>query len=139
VYLEIKSELNKLRIKDFSMLTRNKMRPILKKLRFNKYYEHTPHIINKLNGLPPPAIDRETESELRKMFMMIQIPFKKHCPKKRKNFLSYSYVLHKCCQLLGLDVYRAFPLLKSRAKLQEHDAIWRGICRDLGWRYSRSI
>jgi len=115
------------------------MRQILRKLRFNKYYEHIPHIINKLNKLPPPTIDRETESELRKMFMMIQKPFKRHCPKKRKNFLSYSYVLHKFCQLLRLPVYKAFPLLKSRTKLQEHDAIWRGICKDLGWKYYRSI
>ena len=37
-------------------LTPSKVREILKKLKKNKYYEHVPHIINKLNGLPPPIM-----------------------------------------------------------------------------------
>ena len=48
-------------------------------------------------------MSRETEEELRRMFTEIQIPFQKFCPKDRKNFLSYSYVLHKFVQLLDLD------------------------------------
>ena len=84
-------------------LTPYKLREILKKLKKNKYYEHVPHIINRLNGEPPPTISRETEEELRRMFKEIQIPFHKFCPKSRKNFLSYSYVLHKFVQLLELD------------------------------------
>ena len=62
------------------------------------------------------------------------------CPKNRKNFLSYSYVLHKFCELLELDdllVY--FPLLKSREKLQQQDRIWEKICRSLQWQYIPSI
>ena len=37
----------------------------------------------------------EVQEKLRMMFKEIQGPFMKHCPKTRKNFLSYSYVLHK--------------------------------------------
>ena len=37
------------------------------------------------------------------MFKEIQIPFLNNRPEGRKNFLSYSYVLHKFCQLLELD------------------------------------
>jgi len=62
------------------------------------------------------------------------------CPEERKNFLSYSYVLHKFCQLLELDdllVY--FPLLKSREKLQQQDRIWEKICGSLRWQYIPSI
>ena len=33
-------------------LTNKKVREFLKKLKLNKYYEHVPHIINRLNGLP---------------------------------------------------------------------------------------
>ena len=47
-------------------------------------------------------MSRETEEELRRMFKEIQIPFAKFCPKDRKNFLSYSYVLHKFVELLEL-------------------------------------
>ena len=63
-----------------------------------------------------------------------------HCPNNRKNFLSYSYVLHKFCELIELDdllIY--FPLLKSREKLQQQDQIWKDICKSLKWQYIPSI
>ena len=121
-------------------LTSSKVREILKKLKKNKYYEHVPHIINKLNGLPPPIMNRTTEEELRRMFKEIQIPFTKFCPKERKNFLSYSYVLHKFVELLELDQFiDCFILLKSREKLHQQDLIWRQICEYLKWEFIPSV
>ena len=74
------------------------------------------------------------------MLKVIQSPFIKHCPKDRKNFLSYSYVLHKFIQLLGLDEYLVnFPLLKSREKLYQQDKIWKMICQELNWEFIKSI
>jgi len=74
------------------------------------------------------------------MFREIQQPFQKHCPKYRKNFLSYSYVLHKFIQLLSIDEYLIyFPLLKSREKLYQQDRIWKNICIELGWEFINSI
>jgi len=106
----------------------------------NNYYEHIPHIISKLTGIPPPTISRETESTLKIMFKDIQKPFEKHCPKDRVNFLSYSYVLHKFCQLLELDhLLEHFPLLKNRDKLRQQDNIWKNICADLRWEYISSV
>ena len=87
----------------------------MKKLKYNKYYEHIPHIINIINGKPAPVLTRQYEDQLRMMFKEIQTPFMQHCPTDRKNFLSYSYVLHKFCELLELDdLLTYFPLLKSR-------------------------
>ena len=140
VYNQIISELKKERIEDMKTLTPHKLREILKKLKKNKYYEHVPHIINRLNGEPPPTISRETEEELRRMFKEIQIPFHKFCPKSRKNFLSYSYVLHKFVQLLELDEFtECFILLKSREKLHQQDQIWKEICNYLRWQYIPSV
>jgi hypothetical protein len=82
----------------------------------------------------------ELEDTFKSMFMQIQDPFEKHCPPTRKNFLSYSYVFHKFCQLLELDellVY--FPLLKSREKLFEQDKIWKNICKELRWQFIPSL
>ena len=74
------------------------------------------------------------------MFREIQEPFEKCKPHDRKNFLSYSFVLHKFCQLLELDeLLSNFPLLKSRSKLMQQDQIWKGICRELDWQYIPSI
>ena len=133
--LEIKKErLRKNKIK------RKQVRRFLKKLGYNKYYEHIPHIINRLNGVPPPIITLETEETLRSMFKMIQVPFVKHCPEKRKNFLSYSYVLHKFVQLLGMyELTSCFTLLKSRQKLYQQDIIWKHICHELDWPFIKSV
>ncbi len=140
VYDQILLELKKERITDMKLLSPIKLREILKKLKKNKYYEHVPHIINRLNGEPPPTINRETEEELRRMFKEIQIPFHKFCPKTRKNFLSYSYVLHKFVELLELDEFiPCFMLLKSREKLHQQDQIWKQICEYLKWQFIPSV
>ena len=140
VYDKIIIEIRKERIVNMAILTPQKLREILKKLKLNKYYEHVPHIINRLNGIPPPIMTRETEEKLRMMFREIQTPFIKYCPKDRKNFLSYSYVLHKFVQLLELDEFLpCFPLLKSREKLHQQDIIWKKICEDLKYEFIKSL
>ena len=140
VYDAICAELKKERILDYRTLARQKVREILKKLKFNKYYEHVPHIINRLNGQNAPVMSREIEEKLRYMFKEIQPSFQKNCPKDRSNFLSYSYVLYKFCELLDLDEYLpSFPLLKNRDKLYIQDKIWELICRDLAWQFIRSV
>lgn len=136
VYDSILEETKKMRIKDLRILTPDKIKRILKKLRLNKYYEHIPHIINKLNRLPPPILSRKMENKMRSMFVEIQLVFAEVCPPTRRNFLSYSYVLHKICELLELDEFLpCFPLLKSREKLNTQDRIWFDICEVLGYQY----
>nr|QBK88888.1 MAG: late transcription factor 3-like protein [Mimivirus LCMiAC01] len=121
-------------------MTQTDIKRILKKLGQTKYYEHRAHILSKFNGLPPPTINRETEEKLRDMFKQIQLPFQKHKPSTRKNFLSYSFVLHKFFQLLELDdLVACFQLLKSREKLRQQDAIWKNICKELDWQFIPSI
>jgi hypothetical protein len=140
VYDAICAELKKERILDYRTLARQKVREILKKLKYNKYYEHVPHIINRLNGQHAPVMSREIEEKLRYMFKEIQPSFQKNCPKDRSNFLSYSYVLYKFCELLDLDEYLpSFPLLKNRDKLYIQDKIWELICQDLSWQFIRSV
>lgn len=140
IFEKILSEIKKEQIKDTLKLSYNKMREILKKLKFNKYYEHIYYIIYRLNGISPPNFSPELEEKLRNMFKEIQGPFLKHCPDKRKNFLSYSYVLFKFCQLLEKDEYlKHFSLLKSREKLHVQDQIWRKICLEVRWEFIQSI
>lgn len=136
VYDKILVEIKKMRINNLAKLTRKKMKQILRKLKLNKYYEHIAHIINKLNGLPPPVMSRELEEKLKYMFKQIQSPFFKYCPKNRINFLSYSYVLYKMCELLGHDEFLPyFTLLKSTEKLHKQDIIWKKITNELKWQF----
>ena len=140
VYNEILVEIKKERITNMAHITPDKMRIILKKIKKNDYYEHIPYIINQLNGLPAPVIAPEIEEIIRGMFKAIQIPFEKYCPHKRKNFLSYNYVMYKFFELLELDEYLdCFQLLKSRTKLHQQDLIWKNICCDLNWQFIKSL
>jgi hypothetical protein len=140
IFERILGEIKKENISDPRRITHTKMREILKKLRLNKYYEHINYIINRINGQPTPHFPPEVEEKLRTMFKQIQPAFLKHCPKDRKNFLSYSYVLYKFFQLLGMDEYlRYFPLLKSREKIFAQEVIWRAICKELHWEFIPSV
>ena len=135
IFEDIKIELTKNRISDFTKLNRCKMQKILKKLGYNKLYEHIPFIINKISGLPAPKITREIEETFIKMFMQIQEPWDLYKPPGRKNFLSYPYILYKFSELLELDdllVY--FPMLKP-TKLMEQDQIWAKFCKHLKWEF----
>ena len=139
VFENILGQIKKERIQP-SSLNRSKIREILKKLKYNSFYEHVPHILSRLNGHTAPVMDRETEEKLRYLFKEIQPSFQKHCPADRSNFLSYSYVLYKLCELLELDDFlHCFPLLKNRDKLYAQDKIWEKICKDLQWEFIRSI
>ena len=136
IYKDIYNEINKNINLDIKTINYKHIREILKKLKYNKYYEHIPHLINILSGEKAPTISRASEEMLRSLFKEIQIPFMKHCPPTRKNFLSYSYVLHKFCELLEYDhLLPFFPLLKSREKLQQQDQIWQKICEEVKWEY----
>ena len=140
IYHDVYEELSKNIDFDIKKINYKTIREILKKLKYNKYYEHIPHLINVLSGEKAPKLSRRSEEMLRSLFKEIQIPFMNNCPPQRKNFLSYSYVLHKFCELLELDhLLPFFPLLKSREKLQQQDQIWEKMCKDLKWQYIPSV
>ena len=140
VYDQILTELKKQKFDNIANLKVSKLKEVMKKLHLNKYFEHISHILCHLNGTPVVNMPPELENQLRRMFQLIQAPFLQHAPPSRKNFLSYSYVLHKFLQLLGEDEYIVhFPLLKSRQKLHAQDQIWKKICQSLKWEFIPSL
>lgn len=140
IYNSIKEELHVQRIYNYKLLDHKIMKKILKKLKLNKYYEHIYHIINNLNGMPPPTMTREQEENIKRYFKDIQKPFILYRPKKRKNFLNYNYIIHKICEMLEYDEFlQHFPLLKSRVNLEEQDLVWEQICKYNGYEFISSI
>jgi uncharacterized coiled-coil protein SlyX len=130
----IKNQIKKERL-DLSKLSNNKTKDILKKLGYNKYYEHIPFIKEKL-GIKPPNMSIELENKLCNLFLEIQKPYSKYCPNVRVNFLNYYYVLYKMCELLGEDEYLPhFYMLKDPVKRMEQDEIWKKICKELNWEF----
>lgn len=125
-------EANKERIQDLNTLTEDKIKKYLKRLNLNDYYDNVIGIINRINGRPPFTLTSEVEIKIKLMFQQIQIPYEKYKPKSRKNFLSYSYTLHKFFQILGLHEFaKYFPLLKSTDKLRQQDDIFKKIVKHM--------
>ena len=134
VYENIKNQIKKERI-DLKDLTNKKTKEILKNLGYNKYYEHIPYIKDKL-GIKPPIMSQQLEETLCNLFMEIQKPYSKFCPKDRVNFLNYYYTLYKLCEILNEKKFLPFfPMLKDRDKRVEQDQIWKKICDELGWTF----
>jgi hypothetical protein len=134
----LKHQIKKERI-DVLKITYYETKGLLKKLGYNKYYEHINFIKDKL-GLKPPMISQELEETLCNFFMEIQYPYAKHCPDYRVNFLHYYYVLYKLFELLGeMHYLQEIPMLKDREKLIEQDTIWKKICEELDWEFIATI
>ena len=135
---DIKLQIKKERI-DMSEITNLKTKEILKKLGYNKYYEHIPFIKDKL-GIKPPIMSQELEETLCNLFIEIQSYYSKHCPEDRVNFLNYYYTAFKLCELLGEEQYlEHFPMLKDPEKRIEQDSIWKKICEELDWEFIPTI
>jgi len=134
----IRRQIKKERI-DISQFTNKRAKDILKRLRYNKYYEHIPFIRDKL-GIKPPIMAPELEERLCNLFIDIQKPYAKFCPDDRVNFLNYYYTIYKLCELLDQRHFLPFfPMLKDREKRIEQDETWKKICEELGWEFIPTI
>tara|TARA_B110000261_G_scaffold133264_2_gene149947 strand:+ start:4192 stop:5313 length:1122 start_codon:yes stop_codon:yes gene_type:complete len=138
VLIDIKNQIKKERI-NLRTMSNKKAKDILKKLGYNKFYEHIPFIKDKL-GIKPPVMRQELEEKLCNLFLDIQKPYSKHCPNERVNFLNYYYVLYKMCELLDERKFLPFfPMLKDPMKRIEQDEIWKKICKELQWEFISTI
>jgi len=134
----IKSQIKKERL-DVNHLTYEELKGLLKKLGYNKYYEHINFIKQKL-GIQPIIIPQEIEETLCNFFIEIQHPYAKHCPDYRINFLHYFFVLYKLFQLIGETKYlKEIPMLKDKDKLMEQENIWKKICVELNWEFIPTV
>jgi hypothetical protein len=135
----IKARIKKERITDMSLINYDKMREILRKLGFNKYFEHIQYI-NSLFGIKPPIMNEELHETLCVLFIEIQKPWAVHCPPSRTNFFNYTYTLHQLCVLLDQTQYLPYiPMMKDREKQLEQDMIWKKVSQDLDWEYFPTV
>ena len=71
IYRDVYDELSKNIDFDIKKINYKTIREILKKLKYNKYYEHIPFIKNKL-GISPVTMSIELENTLCNLFLEIQ-------------------------------------------------------------------
>jgi hypothetical protein len=115
-------------------ITLTRVRGSLRKLKLRREYDHAVQIMGRLTGRLPPRVTTQQEDRLKSMFLQMQPAFQRHVPRTRTNFLSYSYVLYKSFQIMGLThMLDSVCLLKGRDKLEANDATFARMCEDLGW------
>ncbi len=135
----IRNRIIKERITDTTTLTYDKMRDILRKLGYNKYFEHIQYI-NSIFGIKPPIMNEELHETLCVLFIEIQKPWAIHCPPNRTNFFNYTYTLYQLCVLLDQKQYIPYIVqLKDDLKRREQDQIWKLVCDSLNWEFFPSI
>ena len=136
----IKRRIKKERILDMALeINYEKMREILKKLGFNRYFEHIQYI-NSILGIKPPVMSDELQDTLCVLFIEIQEPWAIHCPAYRTNFFNCTYTLYQLCVLLDQTQYLPFiPMMKDREKQLEQDMVWKKVCDTLDWEFVATV
>ena len=134
----IRARIKKERI-SIKELNYERTRDILRKLGYNKYFEHI-QFINSIFGIKPPVMNEELHETLCVLFIEIQKPWAVHCPLDRTNFFNYTYTLYQLCNLLDQTQYLPYiPLMKDREKQLEQDMIWKKVCQDLDWEFFHTV
>jgi hypothetical protein len=136
----IKRRIKKERIQDMvTEINYEKMREILKKLGYNRYFEHIQYI-NSILGIKPPVMSDELQDTLCVLFIEIQEPWAIHCPAYRTNFFNCTYTLYQLCVLLDQTQYLPFiPMMKDREKQLEQDMVWKKVCDTLDWEFVPTV
>lgn len=116
-------------------ITQSFLKEALKMTNYARFYENMMQIRVRITGVQARRFTTEERYTLMKIFRELQGPFERH-KGDRKNFLSYSFVMHKICQLLGItEVLKYLPVLTLPANKMATDTIWRKMCADLGYEY----
>lgn len=115
-------------------ITIDNVRNAIRKLKLRRVYDHAVQATSRLNGITPRRITSDVEEKLKNMFLQMQPAFQRHAPSTRTNFLSYSFTLYRCLQLLNqTQLLSNITLLKGRDKLEANNEIFNKIATDLNW------
>jgi hypothetical protein len=113
------------------------IRKALKTLKLKHYYRNTMQILCGVTGRAPPRLTKTQEKTFLDLFMQMQEPFER-LKTNRSNFLSYSSVMRRLCELQGLHEFKQyFPLLRGSEKVAHQNQLFKSIARALNWPLDR--
>lgn len=115
-------------------MTLTRMREYLGRKGYSGFFENVPQIISRLTMVPPKRFTVEQKELLNHLFLKLQAPFEA-IKGKRKNFLSYSYVSYKLCELLKYNEFLPLLRLLDHRNLLSADEIWRKVCAHCGFEF----
>jgi ribosomal protein L37AE/L43A len=122
---EIYSKVNKQHIRKFLNETGN-----------NKYYEDLQLFFCKITGNKPPDISHLEKNLFEDFNKLVDAFLQISCNTNRKNFLNSQYVLKQLLRRYNYHVKDDdLCMLKTPARIREHDEIYEKCCEILNWNY----
>ena len=116
-------------------MSKDTVRTVLRSLGLQVYIEKWLQIIERCTGILPPCPGPVVLERMDALFTELQRPFRAHKLASRRNFLNYNYVFCRLFQLMGCTKFcMFFPLIRSKAKLNALDDMWRPMASSLGWK-----
>lgn len=116
-------------------ITYIRIREFLRETGYSHFFENIVKIISILTNRPPLIFNETQRQTLINLFLDVQPAFQKY-KGNRKNFLSYSYVMFKFCELLGYDDFLPYlPLFRAPQNLISADRIWQQVCTDCKFQF----
>ena len=132
-------EMIKAEVKNPAQTDVAEIKRILRKLKMTKYVENAFYITFAIAGQDPPYIKREIEDKMLRMFARILQAYPSVSTEKRRSFLSYYYIIFKLLELMGQrELLARVPLLRTKLRIRQHDAIWKQLCEELDWTFKRT-
>jgi hypothetical protein len=111
------------------------VRQLLQKIHYSHMFENATQIIRIVAKKPIPTLTRRQKSTLTQCFKEVQGPFEKY-KDRRKNFISYSYIMYKFCEMLGYTYWLDYlKLFETDIHLVRADQVWKKICAECGYEY----
>ena len=118
----------------YTVLNKDVIRQVLRSLGKQVYIEKWLQIIERCTGINPPCPGPIVLMKLDSLFQELQRPFAIFKLGKRRNFLNYNYVFCRLFQQIGCSKFcMFFPLIRSKLKLRQLDALWQLMTENLGW------
>lgn len=114
-----------------SCIDATKIRDILRKLKYKKYYPNIVQLYSEMNGKPIPRLTKEKKKIFRHYFRLLNNVLKRN--KNEKKHISHPVAFKKICQLLKFKEFIPFiAIVKTAKSYNEQEKIWESICSKLG-------
>lgn len=120
----------------YSKVTKKHIRDFLSETNNNKYYEDLQLFYCKITGKTPPDISHLEKKLYEDFENLVDAFLKISNHTNRKNFLNSQYVLKQLLRRYNYHVKdEDLSMLKTPARIREHDEIYEKCCDILNWNY----
>ena len=101
---------------------------------YGKFNAQIEHILQCGNYRIMPRIPKIYVDQWFIIFRLIKPLIDKWCKDRNMRNISYSYFLHRICELLGHNEYKIyFPMFNSKDRQHDYDQIWLQIKSHFRW------